>query len=241
MWTVAHYMPVALFSLKPASATSSGGKTLLCPTPFALKMSLLDAVMRIRGLSAGESMWRDIRDLHIRLHLSHPIAVINTFTKIVRPKKNGPSDDVGTGLQTPLGSTIAYREYVSYGGPIGIALQTMEGTQLPTELTDLLFQINYFGKRGGFMQLLDMPSTVEDASVSTEAGWIPLTNVQEGFSFRGTLQMLDDCSAKLTFDQANIYSGKRITLGKDRIIRHVVLPYQLTRSSRGFSLYERLP
>jgi hypothetical protein len=52
--------------------------------------------------------------------------------------------------------------------------------------------------------------------------------------------VLDDCSPRLTFEQANVYSGKPITLGKERILRHIVLPYRLTRSSRGFSLYERI-
>ena len=42
----------------------------------------------------------------------------------------------------------------------------------------------------------------------------------------------------MTFEHADIYSNKRITLGKERILRHIVLPYTLTRSSRSFSLYE---
>ena len=33
-------------------------------------------------------------------------------------------------------------------------------------------------------------------------------------------------------------SGKRITLGKERVLRHVVLPYRLVSSSKGFSYYE---
>jgi hypothetical protein len=44
----------------------------------------------------------------------------------------------------------------------------------------------------------------------------------------------------MNFEHANIYSGKRITLNKERILRHIVLPYRMTRSSKGFSLYERI-
>ena len=69
---------------------------------------------------------------------------------------------------------------------------------------------------------------------------VPLSaslHVFEGFN--GTLQMLDDCGPQMTFDHADIYSGKRITLGKERILRHIVLPYRLARSSRGYSLYQR--
>ena len=240
MWTVAHYLPTALFSLKPATATSSGGKTLICPTPFALKMALLDAALRTRGVAAVKPLWKDIRDLRIRLRLSDQFTVINTFTKIVRPKKNGPSDDDGTGLLTPLGSTIAYREYVSFSGAISLALQTASGDQLPGPLDALFQHITYLGKRGGFMQLLALPETHADDAVADGQGWVTLTADQSNFNFGGTLQVLDDCGPKLTFDQVDIYNDKRITLGKDRILRHIVLPYRLTRTSRGFSLYERI-
>lgn len=237
MWTVVSYLPGALFSLKPATATSSGGKTLICPTPFALKMALLDAALRTRGRTSAQPLWKEIRDLRIQLRLPERLAVINTFTKIVRPKKNGPSDDDGTGLRTPLGSTIAYREYVSFGGALDLAFQLSSGDALPATLAELFYHISYFGKRGGFMQLLTPPEPVE---VEEHQGWVLLTADQTSFSFGGTLQLLDDCSPKLTFDQVDIYSGKRLTLGKDRLLRHIVLPHQMKRSSRGFSLYERI-
>src|SRR5690349_18263648 len=106
MWTIATYVPVALFSLRSAAATSSGGKTLLCPTPFSLKMALLDALLRTQGQNSGDQWWPIIGNLRLRIRLPERIAVINTFTKIVRPKKNGASDDDGSGLITPLGRTI---------------------------------------------------------------------------------------------------------------------------------------
>jgi CMP-2-keto-3-deoxyoctulosonic acid synthetase len=56
----------------------------------------------------------------------------------------------------------------------------------------------------------------------------------------GTLQVLDDCGKSLTFQRANIYSAERITTGKERILRHIVLPYKLKRSSRSYSWYQRI-
>ncbi|HEU5102317.1 MAG TPA: hypothetical protein VFU22_25015 [Roseiflexaceae bacterium] len=203
-------------------------------------MALLDAALRTRGQTAGKQLWPVFRDLQLKIALPNQIAVINTFTKIVRPKKNGPSDDDGTGLVTPLGSTIAYREYVSFGGLVGIAAQASPGDLLPDALTGLFTHITYLGKRGSFLQLLAPPAVVDDADLDIETGWVMLTRDQTSFSIGGTLQMLDDCGPKMTFEHADIYSGKRITLGKERILRHVVLPHQLTRSSRGFCLYERI-
>ena len=54
MWLVSEYEASALFTLKPATATASGGKTLLVPTPFAIKMALLDVACRLAGRAAAE-------------------------------------------------------------------------------------------------------------------------------------------------------------------------------------------
>jgi hypothetical protein len=52
--------------------------------------------------------------------------------------------------------------------------------------------------------------------------------------------VLDDCGPDLTFDKADIYSDKKIKLGKERILRSVSLPYRLVRSSRAYGLYQRI-
>jgi hypothetical protein len=239
MWTLAEYLPVALFSLKPAVVTSSGGRTLLCPTPFACKMALLDVALRTLGKEQGKQQWQQIRDLRLMVRLPQHMTVINTFTKIVRPKKAGITED-GDGLMTPFNSTIAYREYVAYSGAFGLAAQTADGQPLPPELENLFVHVTYLGKRGGFVQLLAPPTTCADETLSAEQGWVLLTADQTSFASGGTVQLLDDCSPKLTFEQVDIYSGKRMSLDKDRIRRHIVLPYQQTRSSRGFTLYERI-
>jgi len=44
----------------------------------------------------------------------------------------------------------------------------------------------------------------------------------------------------MTFAHADIYSGKSIKLGHERIHHHIVLPYRLVRSSKSYSYYERI-
>lgn len=63
---------------------------------------------------------------------------------------------------------------------------------------------------------------------------------QNIFDCRGIVQMLDDCGPSMTFDHANIYSNSKVRLGHERVLNHVVLPYSLTRSSKSYSLYERI-
>jgi hypothetical protein len=241
MWLIARYAASSLFSLRPALSTASGAQSLLAPTPFAIKMALLDAALRRFGVAAGQQWWPAIRALDIALDLPDLIVVNKTFIKIQRPTRVTKSDaeEVAAAKAAgvyPMGPTIAFREFVQFGGPIGIALR-QPATHGEPPLPDLLAQINYFGKRGSFFQLQALPETVDDL----DRRWTLITAPTAGFPINGTLQMLDDCGTGLTWDHVNVYSSKRIALGKnERILRPIVLPHQLRRSSYRYSLYERI-
>ncbi len=255
MWTVARYLPVAPFSLKPAAATSSGGKTLLVVSPYAIKMALLDVAIRSFGLEAGERWFSQIRDLAVAVALPQDILVFSAFIKIRRPvefKDSKKPDETRETFEArrreriaemiekgnyPFYSTISFREYVQYRDVLRIAIAAPASSELPTEFASLLMGVNYFGRRGGFVQIMDRPEQV----AQLPEGFVELTAQQGSSYYRdGTLQMLDDCGPTLTFQQANIYSDERVTMGKGRVIRHVVLPYRLERSSRSYSWYTHI-
>jgi len=245
MWLIAEYAPTTLFSLRPAQSTTSGGKSLVVPTPFAVKMALLDACIRTRGLAAGRHLFPVIRDVAVAAALPGHVVVNNTFVKILRPVEIKDRRTAEAKIarqrarkQWPYQNTIAFREYVQLGGPLALALSPGEDDgDLLRVLGRLLVQINYLGKRGGFLQLLAPPR---------QSDFLPdgftLLNPAEPQPFLrdGLPQILDDCGPSMTFEHADIYSGKRIRLGRERVLYHVVLPYRLARSSRGFTLYERI-
>lgn len=229
MWYVATYLPVSLVSLKLATATSTGGKALLLPTPYALKMALLNVIIEDSGIDAAKAVWEVLRDARVAIRGPKWIAVNNTFTKILKPKKEKPEFDAETGLTRGMINTIAFREYVQWQGELQIAVH-VASDDLPWRRW--LTQVSYIGKRGGFMQAIKMPSSVE----SLEEGFTELTSASTGFSLFGTMQIMDDCAPKLTFGQVNIYTDERVS----RVLRHVSVPYRLESSSRGYSLYCRL-
>lgn len=254
MWMIARYFPVAPFSLKPAMATSSGGKTLLTPTPYAIKMALLDVAIRTLGIAEGERLFPSLRNLSVSLELPYDLIVMKGFSRSRRPyeskdtqKKEETREEFEARQQTkladkiergqhPFYSTIAYREYVYYRDPLQLALLAAEGDTLPKELGQLLVGINYLGKRGGFVQIIEQPRLADELPSGRFVNLTP--DKQLPFRTDGTLQMLDDCDASLTFRQANITTSDRITVGKERILRHVVLPYRLVSSSRSYSRYQ---
>ncbi len=242
MWIVAHYLPVSFFSLKPAGATSSGGKTLLIPTPYAIKMALLNSIIRSRGLAEGERLFPLLRDLALSLEPPETILVMKSFSKIRRELKDKNNAEKAQKAREkkeyPMQPTIAYREYVKYEGILRLACQFPDESELREILPDALMQINYLGKRGGFLQIMERP--VEETH-QLEGDFIHLTEPGlQPFSPLGTLQMLDDCGPSLTFAKANIYNDAKIVLHKDRVLRHIVLPYAHMRSSRNYSWYQHI-
>ena len=236
MWLIATYESVALFSLKSALATSSGGKSLLVPTPFSMKMALLDAGYRLFGASHVADIWPSIRDLDVAIDLPASIVVSNVFTRILKPRRGSPA--AGSAHAGPFQKTIGFREYVSFGGPWRLALGVAQG-DVADKLQRLLLQVNYLGKRGGFIQIVELLTTGE-ALPDTFTILNPRTP-PTSFELEGTLQVLDDCGSKMTLAHADIYSSARIATGKQRRLNNVVLPCRLSQSSRGYSLYERIP
>ncbi len=240
-WLVAVYQPVALFSLKLGEATSTGGKSLLVPTPFAIRTALLDVAIRVRGRDFGErEAFAAIRSLRLALRPPERVVVTNLFAKVLKPERD---EERGRAMQ----STIAFREYVHLAGSLGLAFG---GAQQSLEtVATLLPHISYFGKRGSFFQLTATPELVETAGEESPPGFFPLTGlIFEGGRLQGQLpsafplgiiQRLDDWGPSLSFERVNVYSEERIRLGPDRLRQDVILPYRITRAGRGFTLYER--
>lgn len=241
MWLIAAYEATTLFSLKPSNATSSGGRSLLVPTPFAIKMALLDAACRTHGVGTAANIWGDIRAADVAVLPAPRAVVTNLFQRVMKPTradaKKGDEDEEGNegaAEREAYTRTIGYREYVQLDGPFSIAVSMQ--TDWVQMVSELFRHIHYLGKRGGFVQLTQ---PVRVSEVPPESFTV-LTKTQSQFFFNGVMQLMDDCGNSLPFEKANIYSGKRITLGKDRLQRRIVLPYQAIRSARSYTLYNRI-
>lgn len=233
MWQITTYRLVSPISLKLSTATSTGGKSLLLPTPFAVKMALLEQTLQEMGIAQAEAAWAAIRNAAVAIAGPTTITVNNTFTKIMKPVRGQPELDPDTGLIPPMNHSIGFREYVWWEGDCRIAID-LEGDH--QAWARRLTRIGYFGKRGGFVQAIAPPQEAEELDDS----FTNLCVTPDSFIVNGTLQLMDDCAPGLPFEQVDIYSAKPLKMGKDRILRSIILPYRLERSSRSYTLYRRL-
>jgi hypothetical protein len=233
MWVIASYEATSLFSLKPATSTVSGGKTLLVPTPFAIKMALVNVICQVEGLAAAEMSWEWLGKVPVALRPARAVVVNNTFIKILKPRRNPAKE--GAADAGYFQRTITYREYAQLDGTFGIALWVEDDDQA-IQLQEWLMYINYLGKRGSFVQITALPDT-EESYDNLPADFIIVDGNVNGMSINDLLTQLDDVGEKVTFEHIDIYSKKRLSLGKHRVLQHVALPYRMESSSRGYTYY----
>lgn len=247
-WLALSYAPVAPFSLRPSAATSAGGKTLLLPTPYAIKLALVDATMRSEGTAAGETLFEDLKHTAVGLLPAEHACVTNTFArslKKTRGAQQGPQeaddDDEEDGSEDggwPFSGTLLYREICVLSGPLTVALGLREG-RLREPFERAARRVNYFGKRGGFFQLLrtDVIGWLDPRTVVVDPlGWEPEV------TFVGDVAcVLDDLGSGATLDAVNPFSSASAAWGRDRVAQTRLLPLRRLATGSHFTAYERLP
>jgi len=233
-WLLVRYLPTTLFSLRMTHATSKGGKTLLVPTPYAVKLAFIDASFRIGDRDLAVTVLHWLKDREVRFRPPEHCVVLNTFIKIKQEKRGAPR-----GIYE---STIAYREFCYYRGELTIAIGVggLEAKQIEM-IKKVAVHINYLGKRGSFMQFIG----ADDVDILPEGFTHPLHDPMLRPGLYAKSSLLDDFGKdaftdKNLFDRISTYGKGAVSLGKHRILVPTLLPYRLVQSSRGFSQYRRI-
>ena len=210
------FQPTTLFSLKESNSTNSGAKSLFLPSPYAIKMAILNQAITLGNLDfSGErnERFREVRDLEIGYFLQGNFCVNNCFIKILKPNRSEP------GVQ----QTVSFREYIHINTPIEIIF-TVQTEEQRLFLKRNIHKISYFGKRGCFVQFLEYKEHPNEPNV------IPFNKD----SLRdGILQEYDDFDDNCTFDNVNSF-GKKPVKRKKQILN---LPLIRVQSSKAFSNY----
>jgi len=246
-WLIARFAPVSMFSLRSTYATSKGGKTLLVPTPYAVKLALIDACFRMYSGSAAEVEARRIFDLikaqPVRVRPPAECVVQHTFLRVLQPARDSGGEEAAAG---PFARTIAYRELVFFSGHMDIALGLRAAASPDfTALANAFAHVNYFGKRGSFWQFQESSPHlgVLPAGFSLIASELAQHSFDTVGRYRVT-EYLDEfgpklCAAKNGFERISTYHDGEIKLAEHRILQPTLLPYERRSGGRHFTYYHR--
>jgi hypothetical protein len=236
-WWIATVEPTALFSLRPSATTSAGGKTLLLPTPYAVKAAILDAIYRADGVPAAQAVFPALKCAAVALLPPERLAVTNTFMRAMRmARDDGAEEGSGDGNapRGQFGSTLLYREVCCFGGALEIGIAMPEPDE---RVRSALWRLSSLGRRGGFVQVVDVRTDVAPhplAVVVDPEGWQPERLAGQ------VVAQLDDFGPGLTIDVLSPFSEADARWDRDRVMHFRILPLRMVGASRHFTRYERI-
>ncbi len=215
------YQPTALFSLKDSNSTNSGAKSLFIPSPYAIKMAVLNQAITLDGIDFEMDGKKNenfvmVRDAKIGYRLAGDFCVNNCFVKILKPSRSRPGE---------VQETVSFREYLHINRPIELIFD-VDTEQSGSFLKQYLHKINYFGKRGCFFQFLEYLDEPGNPNVSP---FDPSNLVG------GILQQYDDFGSKFSFEDVNNYGGKSSVKRDSEIF---VLELNRKGSSKAFTHFQ---
>jgi hypothetical protein len=223
------YRPTALFSLKISLATSSVGKTLVVPTPYAIKMAYVDGGFRAGWTDADcGAFLRALVGVDVRIAPPTESVVTHTFVKVRQASRQ----------QDPLRpyiASIAYREVVHHRGIWRWAFDLAgSGAWLARRLVEAAPHVSYVGKRGSFIQFVGIRRQVELGRGFTqplEAGrqWTPPS--------RAHIAPLDDFGPEASLEVLSSFTSASPRRGRHRRFTETVIPLGLVNTGPGFSEY----
>src|SRR5262245_19508825 len=186
-WTVFRFAPVALFSLKMSRATSTAGKSLLTPTPYSVKMAFLDAGLRHGLVKSPDTLVRHLATATLRIGVPRDACVTGTIQSIRQERSD--QEDKRVDNDSRYRASIAMREFVHFQGDMRLAF---DSETCAPELIELLLRagpaINYLGKRGSFVQYMDVDWQPDLDSTFTS----PVSHGSKGIHVAGLITTLDD-------------------------------------------------
>ncbi len=228
-WLVARFLPCSLFALKVSTATSSVGRTLLVPTPYAIKMALVEAAFTA-GLPRDEcdGLLRGLSRVEVRIAPPTRAVVSHTFLKIRQEPKNADADH-------PYISSVAYREFVFHQGEWRWAFALGDHPlHLQQRIAQLLPYVRYVGKRGSFVQFLGTEWTDTADTTYTQ----PVGGGAIRMPTRAHVVPLDDLGPDADLDTLSPYSPKRAAANRHRVYVNTLVPLGVVSAGPGFTEYQ---
>lgn len=209
------YQPTNLFSLKDSNSTNSGAKSLLIPSPYAIKMAVLNQAITIDGESVFErdksNEFTFIKNAQISYRISGSFCVNNCFITIQSLR-----DGIYHGKPS-------FREYVFLSDNIEIIFD-VENREAKQYLQKYLHRINYFGKRGCFFQFVGYRDNPSEPNVKE----FDTSNLLPGI-----LQEFDDISPNAQFKNVNNFNSANAKRDK----KILVIPVKNQNSSKSYTHY----
>jgi hypothetical protein len=214
-----------------SQATSTAGKTLLVPTPYAVKMAFLDAALRHGLAGDANELVKGLAKANVRIGVPQHACVTGTI-QMIRQETREDERKRNPGLPW-YRANIAMREFVHYQGDLRLAFERDTCHSELMLLLQVAPAVNYLGKRGSFFQYLGYSEQQDlDFTFTREVGKDP-----GGPAVGVHRATLDDFGPGATFEALNSFSPSKVKLDIHRKFVETVVPFSVHNTGPSFTHY----
>ncbi len=220
-WIGARYEFASTFSYRIPYFSSSYALSAPVPSPSTIKLAMVGATINRTGdIEKGRRLFGKISNANIMIELPNKIVAFRTLMKRLKKRRQEEGFD----------NTFGIREYVIYDGTLGIHLNV--SPEDLEEVSEALQRIQYFGTSDSICYCLEKTKTGPDQKQIIR----PCLQEQ---TLRGTIFLLSDFPEKITFDEVNPLSGKKMK--KDSIsLKPYLFPIRAVQKDRNCTIYEHI-
>ena len=246
VWLVGQLTSTSLFSLRLPVSTTTAAKTSLVPTPYSIKIGLVDACIRMMGLEDGERLFTSLRGITLRVRPPVRLVVSNTLVKVATPFEfkgkaieRALAEEVAAEQDLlPFRSTVGFREHVNLVGPLDVAFSATEIEPVAQGLLARAWLgLRYLGKRGGTFST----APIEEHHGDLAAGYcFPIDSPPDPCPVPVVAQPMDDVGPHAEWDRISTFSAKPIRIGQERVRTTMAIPVRVASRGRAFTAYERV-
>lgn len=230
MWLEVTYRPTSLFSLRKSDSTNTAAKSLIAPSPYSIKMALLNSIITFDSLVKAQDYFDIIKKLEIQYNLSNFICANNCFVKI---QKEPHSTKKKSNPNLAFDTAVGFREYIYYNDVVKFAIKVKSEEDI--YFLDKYFRfINYFGKRGSFFQYINSRIIEENILPCVYTTYFEINKL--GVGIDGLLVKMDDFDSKAKFEDVNTFSSKK-TKRDEKIY---LFKYKQVKAGKKFTLYRQV-
>jgi hypothetical protein len=245
---------VSLFSLRDPTTNAHFARTLLCPSPAAIKMALLSALLWKDGTEPvqedpGAAVWSGqappfaatgqahlnwLKDLDIAWRPPPMIAVTEVTTRILKGDENTIGSPTKPGQ--PFERTVSMREYAHADRPFALAF-----IGIPTKRWDdfvyAVSCIRHLGVAESLVQPVAPPCRVGELP----EGFVLLTKEHAESAPGSVARVIDDLGDDPEFERLSPFSPLEDQflprIGRERIRRVIALPLRVARrTTSGYTV-----
>ncbi len=227
-WVKADIRFAALYSYRVPDTSPSYAPCSPLPSPAAIRLALVDAVIRHTGsLEEGRRMFDGVRAAPLEIQPPEAVSVLKFFIKRLKPEK--PEK----GKRTSVIESTGVREYCQFSGPITAWLHTEE----PSSVRQAFVWLRRLGTTDSLAWCTVVRAEPDTRLCMRRVDSLPIAS--QNFARRAVIT-LHELKPDAAFDQVNpFFEGRRRANPFRKQV--YVLPLIFERAGENWVRYRREP